>query len=105
VKPGVTLLTDGHASYPGLSGYRTIRALSTSWPVMSFYLGVIRFSRSSSDGLSAHIMAYAANTLTRISMNSCFATIVASIAMSFEALLGLATHHEPTGYWDIIEAD
>ena len=23
--------------------------------------------------------------------------------VSFEALLGLATHHEPTGYWDIIK--
>ena len=25
--------------------------------------------------------------------------------VSFEALLGLATHHEPTSYWDIIERD
>jgi hypothetical protein len=25
--------------------------------------------------------------------------------VSFEALLGLATHHEPTGYWDIIKRD
>jgi hypothetical protein len=30
---------------------------------------------------AAHIMAYVANTLTRISTNSCFATTVASIAM------------------------
>ena len=26
VKPGATLLTDGHASYPGLTDYRQIRA-------------------------------------------------------------------------------
>jgi hypothetical protein len=25
--------------------------------------------------------------------------------VSFEALLGLATHHKPTGYWDIIKRD
>jgi hypothetical protein len=25
--------------------------------------------------------------------------------VSFEALLGLATHQEPTGYWDIIKRD
>ena len=25
--------------------------------------------------------------------------------VSFEALLGLAAHHEPTGYWDIIKRD
>jgi hypothetical protein len=25
--------------------------------------------------------------------------------VSFEALLGLATHHEPTSYWDIIKRD
>ena len=81
VKPGTTLLTDGHASYPGLSGYRTIRALSAPWPGTSFYRGAIGLSRCSSDGLSAHIMAYVANTLTRISTNSCFATIAASIAM------------------------
>ena len=81
VKPGTTLLTDGHASYPGLSGIGTIRALSAPWPGTSFYRGVIALSRCSSDGPSAHIMAYVANTLTRISTNSCFAITVASIAM------------------------
>jgi hypothetical protein len=51
-------------------------------------------------------MAYAANTLTRISMNSCFVTIRRFYRhVSFETLLGLATHHEPTGYWDIIKRD
>src|SRR5580693_4083575 len=25
--------------------------------------------------------------------------------VSFEALLGLATHHEPTGYWDIVNRE
>jgi hypothetical protein len=51
-------------------------------------------------------MAYVANTLTRnlnefvFRYNRRFYRHV-----SFEALLGLATHHEPTGYWDIIKRD
>jgi hypothetical protein len=81
VKPGTTLLTDGHASYPGLSGYRhdpRVVGTMAGHVVLPWSHGLSRFS---SDGLSAHIMASAANTLTRISMNSCFVTIVASIAM------------------------
>src|SRR5205823_6404463 len=48
VKPGTTLLTDGHRSYPGLTDYRHV---------------------------------------------------------SFEAMLGLAAHHHPTSYWDIVGRD
>ena len=81
VKPGTTLLTDGHASYPGLSGYRHDPRVVGTMAGHVVLPRAIGLSRCSSDGLSAHIMAYVANTLTRISTNSCFATIVASIAM------------------------
>ena len=107
VKPGTTLLTDGHASYPGLSGYRhDPRIVSAPWPGTSFYRGVIALSRCSSDGPWAHIMAYVANMLTRISTNSCFATTVASIAIFLsKGCSGSPPSMSPPGYWDIIKRD
>src|SRR6201989_83048 len=81
VKPGTTLLTDGHASYPGLSGYRhdprIVGAMAGHVVLPLSHRAFSLLKRWA----SAHIMAYVANTLTRISNNSCFVIIVASIAM------------------------
>src|ERR1700746_1799316 len=81
VKPGTTLLTDGHASYPGLSGYRhDPRIVGAMAGHVVLPLSHRAFSLLKRWG-SAHIIAYVANTLTRISTNSCFVIIVASIAL------------------------
>ena len=88
VKPGTTLLTDGHASYPGLSGYRhdprIVGAMAghvvLPWSHRAFSL-LKRWALGTYHGLRRYRH------------------------VSFEALLGLATHHEPTSYWDIIERD
>ena len=92
VKPGTTLLTDGHASYPGLSGYRhDPRVVGTMaghvvlpWSHRAFSL----------------LKRWALGTYHGLRYNRRFYRHV-----SFEALLGLATHHEPTSYWDIIKRD
>src|ERR1700692_3560679 len=47
-------------------------------------------------------MACGASMSTPISTNSFFATIFVFIAISFETLLGPATHHVPASYWDIV---
>src|SRR6202140_3821778 len=106
VKPGTTLLTDGHASYPGLSGYRhDPRIVGTMagrivlpWSHRAFSL-LKRWALGTYHGLRRkHIDTYLNEFVFRY--NRRFYRHV-----SFEALLGLATHHEPTGYWDIIKRD
>src|ERR1700731_4499612 len=106
VKPGTTLLTDGHASYPGLSGYRPDpRVVGTMaghvvlpWSHRAFSL-LKRWALGTYHGLRRkHIDTYLNEFVFRY--NRRFYRHV-----SFEALLGLATHHEPTGYWDIIKRD
>ena len=106
VKPGTTLLTDGHASYPGLSGYRhDPRVVGTMaghvglpWSHRAFSL-LKRWALGTYHGLRRkHIDTYLNEFVFRY--NRRFYRHV-----SFEALLGLATHHEPTGYWDIIKRD
>ena len=104
VKPGTTLLTDGHASYPGLSGYRhDPRVVGTMaghvvlpWSHRAFSL-LKRWALGTYHGLRRkHIDTYLNEFVFRY--NRRFYRHV-----SFEALLGLVTHHEPTGYWDIIK--
>src|SRR5439155_97908 len=106
VKPGTTLLTDGHASYPGLSGYRhDPRVVGTMaghivlpWSHRAFSL-LKRWALGTYHGLRRkHVDTYLNEFVFRY--NRRFYRHV-----SFEALLGLATHHEPTGYWDIIKRD
>ena len=106
VKPGTTLLTDGHASYPGLSGYRhDPRVVGTMaghvvlpWSHRAFSL-LKRWALGTYHGLRRkHVDTYLNEFVFRY--NRRFYRQV-----SFEALLGLATHHEPTGYWDIIKRD
>src|SRR5271163_1066244 len=106
VKPGTTLLTDGHASYPGLSGYRhDPRVVGTMaghvvlpWSHRAFSL-LKRWALGTYHGLRRkHVDTYFNEFVFRY--NRRFYRHV-----SFEVLLGLATHHEPTGYWDIIKRD
>ena len=106
VKPGATLLTDGHASYPGLSGYRhDPRVVGTMaghvvlpWSHRAFSL-LKRWALGTYHGLRRkHVDTYLNEFVFRY--NRRFYRHV-----SFEVLLGLATHHEPTGYWDIIKRD
>jgi hypothetical protein len=106
VKPGTTLLTDGHASYPGLSGYRhDPRVVGTMaghvvlpWIHRAFSL-LKRWALGTYHGLRRkHIDTYLNEFVFRY--NRRFYRHV-----SFEALFGLATRHEPTGYWDIIKRD
>jgi hypothetical protein len=102
VKPGTTLLTDGHASYPGLSGYRhdhrVVGAMAghvvLPWIHRAFSL-LKRWALGTYHGLRRkHVDTYLNEFVFRY--NRRFYRHV-----SFEALLGLATHHEPTSYWDI----
>src|ERR1700681_4119817 len=106
VKPGTTLLTDGHASYPGLTSYRhdprVVGAMAghvvLPWSHRAFSL-LKRWALGTYHGLRRkHVDTYLNEFVFRY--NRRFYRHV-----SFEALLGLATHHEPTGYWDIIKRD
>src|ERR1700693_1601701 len=106
VKPGTTLLTDGHASYPGLSGYRQDpRVVGTMaghvvlpWSHRAFSL-LKRWALGTYHGLRRkHVDTYLNEFVFRY--NRRFYRHV-----SFEALLGLATHHAPASYWDIIKRD
>ena len=106
VKPGTTLLTDGHTSYPGLSGFRhdprIVGAMAghvvLPWSHRAFSL-LKRWALGTYHGLRRkHVDTYLNEFVFRY--NRRFYRHV-----SFEALLGLATHHEPTGYWHIIKRD
>lgn len=106
VKPGTTLLTDGHASYPGLSDYRhdprVVGAMAghvvLPWIHRAFSL-LKRWALGTYHGLRrTHIDTYLNEFVFRY--NRRFYRHV-----SFETLLGLAVHHEPTTYWDIINRD
>ncbi len=98
VKRGTTLITDGHASYPGLTGYRhdprivgkMAGHIVLPWIHRAFSL-MKRWSLGTYHGLRRkHVLRY----------NRRFHRHV-----SFEALLGLAAHYEPASYWDIVKRD
>ena len=106
VKAGTTLLTDGHASYPGLSDYRHdprvvgIMAghVVLPWSHRAFSL-LKRWALGTYHGLRRrHIDTYLNEFVFRY--NRRFHRHV-----SFETLLGLAAHHGPTSYWDIVNRD
>src|ERR1019366_4135748 len=106
VKPGATLLTDGHASYPGLTGYRhdprIVGAMAghvvLPWIHRAFSL-LKRWGLGTYHGLRRkHADTYLNEFVFRY--NRRFHRHV-----SFETLLGLAPHHQPTSYWDIIQRD
>jgi len=106
IAPGATLITDGHASYPGLEGYRHDPRIVGSmaghiplkWIHRVFAL-LKRWSLGTYHGLRPqHIDAYLNEFVFRY--NRRFYRHV-----SFETVLGLAARHAPTSYWDIIGRD
>ena len=106
VKTGTTLLTDGHRSYPGLTDYRhdprTVGKMAghivLPWIHRVFAL-MKRWGLGTYHGLRRkHIDTYLNEFVFRY--NRRFYRHV-----SFETLLGLASHHLPTSYWDIVGRD
>ena len=105
VKRGTTLITDGHASYPGLTGYRhdpRIVGKMAGHIVLPWIHRVSlmkRWSLGTYHGLRRkHVDTYLNEFVFRY--NRRFHRHV-----SFEALLGLAAHYEPASYWDIVKRD
>ena len=103
VKRGTTLITDGHASYPALADYRhdprvvgkMAGHVVLPWIHRVFSL-VKRWGLGTYHGLRRkHLDTYLNEFVFRY--NRRFYRHA-----SFEAVLGLASHHEPAGYWDII---
>jgi len=103
VKSGTTLITDGHSSYPGLTGYRhdprTVGKMAghivLPWVHRLFSL-LKRWGLGTYHGLRRkHIDTYLNEFVFRY--NRRFHRHV-----SFEAMLGLAAHHVPASYWDIV---
>src|ERR1700682_2086689 len=103
VKTGTTLLTDGHRSYPGLTDYRhdprTVGKMAghivLPWIHRVFAL-MKRWGLGTYHGLRRkHLDTYLNEFVFRY--NRRFYRHV-----SFETMLGLASHHHPTSYWDII---
>jgi predicted RNA-binding Zn-ribbon protein involved in translation (DUF1610 family)/transposase-like protein len=106
VKPGTTLLTDGHRSYPGLTDYRhdprTVGKMAghivLPWIHRVFAL-MKRWGLGTYHGLRRkHLDTYLNEFVFRY--NRRFYRHV-----SFETMLGLASHHHPTSYWDIVGRD
>jgi len=106
VKHGTTLLTDGHASYPGLTDYRhdprvvgkMAAHVVLPWIHRAFSL-MKRWSLGTYHGLRRkHVDTYLNEFVFRY--NRRFHRHV-----SFETLLGLAAQHEPASYWDIVKRD
>ncbi|MBV8893439.1 MAG: IS1595 family transposase, partial [Acidobacteria bacterium] len=106
VKPGTTLLTDGHQSYPGRTDYRhdprTVGKMAghvvLPWIHRVFSL-MKRWGLGTYHGLRrTHIDSYLNEFVFR--SNRRFYRHV-----SFETVLGLASHHHPTSYWNIIGRD
>jgi ISXO2-like transposase domain len=106
VKRGTRLITDGHASYPRLIGYRhdprivgkMAGHVALPWTHRAFSL-MKRWSLGTYHGLRRkHVDSYLNEFVFRY--NRRFHRHV-----SFETLLGLAAHYEPKNYWDIIKRD
>lgn len=107
VKAGSTLLTDGHASYPGLSGDyrhdpRVIGAMAANivlpWVHRAFAL-LKRWGLGTYHGLRRkHVDTYLNEFVFRY--NRRFHRHV-----SFETILGLAARRKPQDYWDIIQRE
>ena len=106
VKPGATLLTDGHASYPGLSGdYRhdprvvgkMAAHIVLPWSHRAFAL-MKRWALGTYHGLRRkHIDAYLNEFVFRYNRRL-------HRHVSFETILGLAAQRRPETYRDITES-
>jgi len=106
VKPGTTLLTDGHKSYPGLTDYRhdpRIVGRMAGHVVLPWIHRVFslmkRWALGTYHGLRRkHVDSYLNEFVFRY--NRRFYRHV-----SFETVLGLASRRHPTSYWEIIGRD
>ena len=106
IAPGSTLVTDGHASYPGVDGYRhdprvvgnMAAHIPLKWIHRVFAL-LKRWGLGTYHGFRPeHIDTYLNEFAFRY--NRRFYRHV-----SFEAVLGIATDHAPLSYWDITGRD
>ena len=104
--PRLRSLTDGHRSYPGLADYRhdprTVGKMAghvvLPWIHRVFAL-MKRWGLGTYHGLRRkHVDTYLNEFVFRY--NRRFYRHV-----SFETMLGLASHHHPTSYWDIVGRD
>ena len=102
VKPGTTLLTDGHSSYPGLTEYRHDPRVVGKMAGHRLALIHRVFSLMKRWGLGTyhglrrkHVDTYLNEFVFRY--NRRFYRHA-----SFETVLGLTAHHAPTSYWDIV---
>src|ERR1035437_568804 len=103
VRRGTTLLTDGHTSYPGLTDYRhdprvvgkMAGHVVLPWIHRVFSL-MKRWGLGTYHGLRRrHIDTYLNEFVFRY--NRRFYRHA-----SFETMLGIAAHHEPASYWNVI---
>jgi len=103
IKPGTTVISDGHASYQGLDGYRhdprvvgnMAAHIPLRWIHMVFAL-LKRWGLGTFHGFRpGHMDAYLNEFVFRYNRRY-------YRHVSFETVLGLATDHQPTPYWDII---
>jgi transposase-like protein len=106
IAPGSTLVTDGHASYPGVDGYRhdprvvgnMAAHIPLKWIHRVFAL-LKRWGLGTYHGFRPeHIDTYLNEFAFRY--NRRFYRHV-----SFEAVLGIATDHAPLSYWDVTGRD
>src|SRR5271167_4813208 len=106
VKRGATLLTDGHASYPGLTDYRhdpRVVGKMAGHAVLPWIHRVFSLMKRSGLGTyhglrRKHVDTYLNEFVFRY--NRRFYRHV-----SFETILGLASRRQPTSYWEIIGRD
>ncbi len=103
VKPGATLLTDGHSSYPGLTDYRhdprvvgkMAGHVVLPWNHRVFSL-MKRWGLGTYHGLRRkHVDTYLNEFVFRYNRRFYRHT-------SFETVLGLTARHAPSSYWDIV---
>ena len=106
VKPGTTLLTDGHKSFTGLQGYRhdprvvgkMAAHIVLPWIQRAFSL-MKRWSLGTYHGLRRkHADTYLNEFVFRYNRRY-------YRHVSFETLLGLVADRTPTSYWDLIKRD
>ena len=106
VKRGTTLLTDGHKSYLGLTGYRhdprTVGKMAGHVPlpwIHRVFALLKRWGLGTYHGLRRkHVDTYLNELVFRF--NRRFYRHV-----SFETVLRLASRHDPASYWDIVGRD
>jgi transposase-like protein len=106
VKRGVTLLTDGHKSYPCLTGYRhdprvvgkMAAHIVLPWIHRAFSL-MRRWSLGTYHGLRRkHVDTYLNEFVFRYNRRY-------YRHVSFETLLGIAADKQPASYWDIVRRE